>query len=415
MKQILTGLFALFCMAGIAQQTSKETGMQFEHGTWAEIKAKAKKENKNIFMDAYTTWCGPCKMMAKNIFPLPEAGEFFNANYINVKVQLDTTKNDDEYIKGWYKDAHDIMVGYNVRVFPTYLFISPEGKLLHRAVGASDVATFIGKGKDALDPNKQYYTLQDRYNAGEKSEALLRSLTLAATNAYDKPNASKYGSEFFASQKELNTEENIKLIDAITESSKDPGFKFIVENPTAYNKVIGEGASEKKIRMIAVREDVFPVIRKKGVTPDWDALQKNLTAKYPAMADEIMSYGKITYYGNVTQDYPAFSKEVSSYMEKYAGRFSPQELNAYAWTIFSRCEDVNCIDQALQWSKKSVDLTSNHMFMDTYANLLYKKGQKDEAIVWEEKALVAAKADNSDTASYEETIKKMKSGEKTWD
>src|SRR5689334_16594298 len=107
MKRILTGLLALFSLSTIAQETVKETGMHFEHGTWAEIKAKAKKENKNIFMDAYTTWCGPCKMMAKNIFPLPEAGEFFNANYINVKVQLDTTKNDDEYIKGWYRDAHD--------------------------------------------------------------------------------------------------------------------------------------------------------------------------------------------------------------------------------------------------------------------------------------------------------------------
>jgi len=412
MKKILTVLsLALFAVATNAQ----ETGMHFEHGSWAEIKAKAKKENKMIFMDAYTTWCGPCKMMAKNIFPLPEAGKFYNANYINVKVQLDTTKADDDYIKGWYKDAHDIMVGYNVKVFPTYLFISPDGKLLHRAVGSSDVATFIGKGKDALDPNKQYYTLQDRYNAGEKSAAFMRSLTLAANNAYDKPNAVKYGNEFFAMEKNLNTPENIKLIDEITESSKDQGFAFIVNNMPAYNKVIGEGAAEKKIRYIALREDVFPAIRKKGATPDWDALQKTISSKYPAMADEIMSYGKITYYGNVTQDYPSFSKEVSSYMEKYAGRFSPEELNAYAWTIFSRCDDVKCIDQALQWSKKSVDLTSNHMFMDTYANLLYKKGQKDDAIAWEEKAMVAAKADKADTAPYEDTIKKMKSGDKTWD
>ena len=62
-----------------------------------------------------------------------------------------------------------------------------------------------------------------------------------------------------------------------------------------------------------------------------------------------------------------------------------------------------------------MDLTSNHMFMDTYANLLYKKGQKDDAIAWEEKALVAAKASKADTSHYEEAIKKMKSGDKTWD
>lgn len=32
--------------------------IKFEHGTWEEIKAKAKAENKLIFMDAYTSWCG---------------------------------------------------------------------------------------------------------------------------------------------------------------------------------------------------------------------------------------------------------------------------------------------------------------------------------------------------------------------
>ena len=65
-----------------------QKGMQFEHNTtWQAVKEKAKKENKYIFVDAFTTWCGPCKYMAANIFPLEEAGAFFNDKYVNVKVQ----------------------------------------------------------------------------------------------------------------------------------------------------------------------------------------------------------------------------------------------------------------------------------------------------------------------------------------
>ena len=38
-------------------------GIQFEIGSWKEVLQKAKQENKLIFVDLYTTWCGPCKKM----------------------------------------------------------------------------------------------------------------------------------------------------------------------------------------------------------------------------------------------------------------------------------------------------------------------------------------------------------------
>jgi hypothetical protein len=50
--------------------------------------------------------------------------------------------------------------------------------------------------------------------------------------------------------------------------------------------------------------------------------------------------------------------------------------------------------------------------MDTYANILYKLGRKDEALEWENKAMSAAS--ENDKKTYQETIDKMKTGEKTW-
>ncbi len=44
-------------------------GIKFEKTlSWPEICEKAQKENKYIFVDCYTTWCGPCKKMDQEVY-----------------------------------------------------------------------------------------------------------------------------------------------------------------------------------------------------------------------------------------------------------------------------------------------------------------------------------------------------------
>ncbi len=411
MKKILFAIVILSANMAFGQD---EKGIHFEHNaTWKEVQATAKAENKYIFMDAFTTWCGPCKMMAKNIFPLPEVGDFFNEYYVSLKVQLDTTAKDNEEVKAWYADAHAIMKDYKVNVFPTYLFFSPDGKLVHRAVGSSEATAFILKGKDALNPDKQYFTLAARYEAGERNPAFLKSLAEGALNAYDREKISVFGNEYLATQKDLLTEDNINFLDEFTQTSKDAGFSIMLKNTAAFNKVLGEGKAEGKLKNIILQEEIYPTIFESEDKPDWVKLQASVAIKYPTMADEILSNAKVIYYKS-SGDWPAFSTAVSNYIKKYGTKTSAVELNDYAWTIFENCSDITCLNQALNWSKKSVDLTRNPMFIDTYANLLYKTGKKDLAIDWEQKALKILKDKNDDFSGYQETLDKMKKGEKTW-
>ncbi len=411
MKRLLSAALLLLSISVFAQE---EKGMHFEHGqTWDAIKAKAKAENKYIFVDAFTTWCGPCKMMAATIFPQESVGAFFNDKYINVKVQLDTTKKDNEEVVGWYKDAHDIMVNYKVNVFPTYLFFSPDGELVHRSVGSSEAPAFIAKGQDALDPEKQYYTLVRKYEAGEKDPTFLRNLATASQNAYDREGIAKYSKEYLATQKDLLTAENIKFLGDFTQTSKDPGFNLMVKNAAAFNKVLGEGKAEETIKAIVMQEEVYPKVFRSKEAPNWTVLQSSLTAKYPTIAKEAVSQAKVMYYSNKA-DWPNFSVAFTNHLKAYGKKTTPEQLNQYAWAVFEGCDDLACVKQAVEWSKKSVDLTSNPMFIDTYANLLHKTGNQAEAVKWEEKAIAILKEKNEDYKGYEETLEKIKKGEKTW-
>ncbi len=89
-------------------------------------------------------------------------------------------------------------------------------------------------------------------------------------------------------------------------------------------------------------------------------------------------------------------------------------MNSFAWSVFENCDDAACVASALEWSKRSVTATGHKepAFLDTYANLLYKTGKKDEAIDMENKAI--ALVPEQEKAPYQAAIEKMKKGEKTW-
>lgn len=112
-------------------------GIEFTKGTWAEIVQKAKQENKAIFVDVYTDWCGPCRLMAANVFVLPEVGEKYNKGYINVKIDAE---------KG---EGITLKERYNVEAYPTYLFIDPATEeLIGRGKSSMPIQSFIDLGEE---------------------------------------------------------------------------------------------------------------------------------------------------------------------------------------------------------------------------------------------------------------------------
>src|SRR5688500_1947651 len=100
-----------------------QNGISFESNlTWAEVKQKAKIENKYIFMDCFATWCLPCKQMDKEVYPNDTIGAFVNSNFISIKIQMDTSTSDGDDVKKKYKEASSIQREFKVSAFPTFLF-----------------------------------------------------------------------------------------------------------------------------------------------------------------------------------------------------------------------------------------------------------------------------------------------------
>ncbi len=128
---ILTAI--LLCTSAFSQ------GVKFEEeAPFIKSLIKAKKENKVIFIDCYTSWCAPCKKLAKEIFPQKEVGDYFNANFINVKKDME---------KG---DGKELAGKYAVSAFPTMLFINNKGKVIHRITGYMSTEKLLTEAKKAM-------------------------------------------------------------------------------------------------------------------------------------------------------------------------------------------------------------------------------------------------------------------------
>ncbi len=112
-------------------------GIDFFHGSWDEAKLKAKKENKLIFMDAYTSWCGPCKKMARETFTNTQVGDYFNSRFVNVKMDME---------KG---EGPSLGRQYRVMAYPSLFFIRHDGSVAHRTVGYKATQALIAEGKKA--------------------------------------------------------------------------------------------------------------------------------------------------------------------------------------------------------------------------------------------------------------------------
>lgn len=133
----------LMACNGTAQEQKETVGTVWQTMTFEQALEKAGQDGKKVFVDCYTKTCVPCKKMVKNIFPKKECGDYFNANYVCIMMDMEEG------------EGKEIAKKYNVMIYPTYLVINPDGTLCCEQIGAiMDATKFVAKIKELVDTSK---------------------------------------------------------------------------------------------------------------------------------------------------------------------------------------------------------------------------------------------------------------------
>lgn len=284
---------------------AQQTGIKFEDNlSWAQVKAKAKAEHKYIFMDCYTTWCGPCRDMAQNIFPLKEVGEFFNAHFISVSVQMDRTKKDPAGIRKWYRDAAMIDSTYRINVFPTFLFFSPDGIAVHRTNGLKSAIAFITDAEHSMQPDRQYYTLVSNWKAHLNDTLYLAHTLKAVEDAGDKNLSQAIGQAYQSLQKSAAlTKESIKILTPLIKSTQDSAFAFFLGHIWAIDTVMQEkGYAENVLTMVIIREKLMPKLALVANNYDYSMIAGNILKEYPQIGPILENEIKSAFYVKIANE-----------------------------------------------------------------------------------------------------------------
>jgi thiol-disulfide isomerase/thioredoxin len=357
-------------------------GIEFFHGNWKEALEEASKKDKPIFVDAFTTWCGPCKAMAKNVFTKDEVGKFFNTNFINLKLDMES------------EEGKLFESKYPVSAYPTLFFIDAKGKTIKKVVGGQQAEGLINHGKEAIKNNDNSADLTKEYEAGKRDFDFMIKFIKSLNNA-GKPSL-KIANDYLAVEKNLTEEQIMKFTFESAIEADSKLFEHILLNKDKYITLVGKDKFNEKI-LQACNATLQKSIE--FDTPDLmnEAIDKG--SKGLTEGGEVFKYtSQMTYY-QTYKNKAEYIKAADNLAKKSSGndktlRFIAEDL------CKNYKDDFTVVKKATNMAEDAYNINGNIENLMFYCKMLIDSKKTDKAIKIAEQALTQAKKkeekDNAD-------------------
>jgi hypothetical protein len=439
---LLIAFLCLFITAG-AQ-------VKFRNISVPEALRLAKEEDKIVFVYLASEECTQCNEVATQGFEDAAYGRAVNTNTVPI------------WVKPGSRSFTDLDSMFHMGPGFGQLFIHNNASLLYRYAGSSS-AMFMNMQhlEKALEkkenPDLEFMELQKEYNAGKREFDQLYKLAAKKT-AFDM-------------EHDQITDEMVEL--APKDSAASVTFiKFVSEQAPLVNskasryirkdyRIFNEAwylmplQKRAQINRVLIAKSKAKAIREKNIRYA-EQVAEYTAATYNDARDAKRNHDKtlVDYYRGVKDTanylfasvkyYDSYLMTVSvdsmkkvdadrqaklmngpsmdrSITQNGAARqemvsFAPAtqyytgELNSAAWTIYIMTRDPYYNSKALEWAKRANEFHEQPASLDTYARLLYRTGNKPDAIFIEEKLIEFSRERRMPTREYEEVLAKMKTG-----
>jgi thioredoxin-related protein len=352
-------------------------------------------EDKSIFIDFYTTWCLPCKKLDKLVFQNDSIKELLGQNFVLLKYDAE-------------KDTvFHLSKKHHVSSYPTGIILNKEGFVLNRKYGFP--------GRDALSLQKNVIEFTEKSIALNKKNKIIKGYSnkidasvyprfytdyvnrtntrtnTSELNDYFINTRNKFSEAYFSTLMYFGRDAPVSIADMVLNNKlkyinfygkQDVETLLYFLTSAKFNVAIAEISQEKYNEAVA--------FTKNALNEKW-------------VNDILPSYKK---------DYLKAQNKWNEIFEinkklKDKGELDNGYINHFSWEVYEDCDDQKVIKKCLEWMKELTIKEPTYAYLDTYAYLMYKSGNKKETRRIALLAIKAAKKEDKNTKSIKELINKL--------
>ena len=364
---------------------SAQAQTKFFEGTWKEAFAEAQKQDKYLFVDCYTDWCGWCKVADKKTFPDEMVAEVLNKWFISVKVDME---------RG---EGVALAQKYRVTGFPSYLMFTPDGYFAKKMTGyIENPEEFAEEVKESMDEKAR-----PNYPSKLTSEVQFPVFyTKSFTNKDNKekrvnPEMEKVNA-WLASQKDLFSEETWSVMYRFP--LNDTNTAVFLSNIKSYIEIYGKAEVMDLVGQIANQK--LSVALESHQKSDLGAALVFVDKYMPEHKEDTKAYFELRFLEAI-QEWMGYARAAQRIIDKKGIENHINGVNNYSWTLYENATETKVLGMALEWMSKVVNLDPQYMYLDTYAALFFKLEKYDAALVWADKAIATGKANDENVGDTE--------------
>ena len=348
MKCVIFRMLMVVVLSTTTISFASAQGIKFVESNFKEALTQAEQEKKLLFMDCYTSWCGPCRLLANRVFINDSIGQFFNKHFVSLKVDME---------KG---EGPALARQYGVKAYPTLLFIDPSTQeIVSQVVGFRTVKALLEDAEKAANPNRNLQGLAAQFNENPTNPAIasayLEGLWAASLTQERDETLKNYLSRL--TPEEICTTDNWKILSAHTENPYSYAFDCLHKNREGFRNVMGKEAVNAKLDHLYRYASMKFIYRKR--VPENEFPQNNFNklmellkqeegdefAYYLTQLEMIDNVQKGNYRGMLDVLDRADKKQI----------LTPQTRFYFIWlnlTYLKECKDKKALKRGLKWAEK---------------------------------------------------------------
>jgi len=362
---------------------------------YAQAVTLANKENKLIFIDFYTSWCAPCKKLDQLVFQNDSIQHLLGKDIILLKYDAE---NDTVF---------HLSKKHHVSSYPTGLILNEDGYVVNRKYGFQgdnvdsiyqDVALFINESKILNDKGSIIKGYANKVDVSIYPKFYVDYVNRVNT----KKDASEIN-EYWNAQSNIFSEEYFSTLLYFAGEASDNIINTTLHNRAKYLDLYGK--TDIEILMYFFTMGKFSKAISTNNQSNYDqAVKFAKSALSQEWLDDVLS--------SFNKEFLKAQNKWSEVLEintqlKQNGKFDNGYVNHFSWQVYENCQDHKVIEKCLKWMREVTLSEPIYQYLDTYAHLLYKKGDNAEAKKVALSAVAAGKREEERTVSTQQLIDKI--------